>query len=139
MSEDDKKIEISEVMLQENRNLQLLQSALEKTLVKVFGEGEQSQKFINVSRIPMICQDLRQIRQDIGSIKTDVAVQKKSQEDLFINTSNTIGRMEQFLNNQEGKTAWKMDVKSGLIVGMIMTILGGVGWILTYYWPIVFH
>lgn len=65
-------IVISEMLVQENKNLELLKKALQETLTKVFGEGEKAQKFIDVSRIPLICANLIAMHDNIKDIKEGV-------------------------------------------------------------------
>lgn len=73
-------IVISEVLLQENRNLELLKKALQETLIHVFGENEKSQKFIDVSRIPLICQNINAMHDNIKEIKDNMTKVDGDQE-----------------------------------------------------------
>lgn len=43
--------------------------ALVKALEQVFGEQEERQRFIDTKRIPLICKDITDIKQNIGDIK----------------------------------------------------------------------
>lgn len=49
----------------EDRNTQSLVEALRQ----VFGENEEAKRFVDVSRIPLICQSILQIHMDIKDIK----------------------------------------------------------------------
>lgn len=88
MDEETKKpIIISEILLQENKNLELVKVALEDTLKKVFGEGVDAGRFIDVTRIPLICQSVinmhtsqEEMRKDIKGINEklgDIGILKK--------------------------------------------------------------
>lgn len=51
--------------------------ALVKALEQVFGEQEERQRFIDTKRIPLICKDITDIKQNISDIK-DMMAQVKS-------------------------------------------------------------
>lgn len=106
-------IVISEVLLQENRNLELLKSALQETLVKVFGENEDAQKFIDVSRIPLICQNIHAMHDNIKDIK----------ENMHSNNKDHEMRIRGIEKNQ-----WKV---AGAIIVLSPLVTIGIAWIIS--------
>ncbi len=72
MSEEIKPIIMDEVLLQENRNLQILQKSLSGALKEVFGEYTESQRFLDLKRIPLICKDISNINTNIKEIKESI-------------------------------------------------------------------
>lgn len=56
-------------------------NSLADALRQVFGENEKAGRFIDVSRIPLICKDIGDIREHLG----DIRGMMKTNEDRFIN------------------------------------------------------
>lgn len=54
---------------QENKNLQILQESLAGALKEVFGEYTESQRFLDLKRIPLICKDISNIYKILEDIK----------------------------------------------------------------------
>lgn len=53
-----------------------------RILDKYFSRGIQKKKFIDVSRIPLICQDISNIHRDITEVKGGISDHKKDISDL---------------------------------------------------------
>ena len=62
-----------EVLMQENRNLQILQKSLSGALKEVFGEYTESQRFLDLKRIPLICKDISNINKNLEEIKDSIS------------------------------------------------------------------
>lgn len=56
-------------------------NSLSQALRNVFGENEKAGRFIDVSRIPLICKDIGDIREHLG----DMREMMKTNEDRFVN------------------------------------------------------
>lgn len=82
------------VLLQENRNLQILQKSLAGALKDVFGEYTESQRFLDLKRIPLICKDISNISINIKDIKDAM--------------SSSDGDFEKRLRSIERNQAWYM-------------------------------
>lgn len=102
---------LDEVLLQENRNLQILQKSLAGALKEVFGEYTESQRFLDLKRIPLICKDISTININIKEIKDSIGKQD--------------GDFERRLRSLEFKQAWYMGGAS---------VLGALGmWMLEHF------
>lgn len=61
-------------------NKEVMVEAVGEVLDRIFGTGVDDQKFINASRIPLICQDVRKIHEDIKEIKEEVMTRNGDHE-----------------------------------------------------------
>lgn len=77
---EEKENIIDEVLLQENRNLQILQKSLSGALKDVFGEYTESQRFLDLKRIPLICKDISNINKNLEDIKSSIDTKDKDFE-----------------------------------------------------------
>lgn len=73
-------IKVDEVLLQENRNLQILQKSLAGALKDVFGEYTESQRFLDLKRIPLICKDISGINKSLEDIKNSIDAKENDHE-----------------------------------------------------------
>lgn len=62
--------------------------AISDALREVFGVGEKAQKFVDVSRIPLLCKSVIEIRSDIGEIRKDRALVRADLNTLSQEMSN---------------------------------------------------
>lgn len=100
------------VLLQENRNLQILQKSLSGALKDVFGEYTESQRFLDLKRIPLICKDISSINKNLEDIKDSMGIKETDHETR--------------LRKLEGRMAYYMGGAS---------ILGALGmFLLQHYW-----
>ncbi len=58
---------------------------LESALRHIFGEGERQKKFIDVSRIPFICDNIHNIAKDISDIKQAMEDAKEKADERYVN------------------------------------------------------
>ena len=125
MADEQKPVIQDEVLLQENRNLQILQRSLAGALKEVFGEYTESQRFLDLKRIPLICKDISTIRSDIGDIKDSI----KNKEGDY---ETRLRLLETFKSQTDGKanknSVWLAYLFSGIgiiigIGGLIIAIL----------------
>ena len=111
MLDEIKPIIIDEVLLQENRNLQILQRSLVGALKEVFGEQAESQRFIDTKRIPLICKDIQTILKNQEDVKNSL---NKKEDDHEIRLRS----LETFMNTLIGKMAM-IGVGSSIVVSLI--------------------
>lgn len=129
-----------EVLLQENRNLQILQRSLSGALKEVFGEYTESQRFLDLKRVPLICKDVQNIvknqedekkerekraqdtdkiledhRKELNKNIEDIKGMIEKKED---DHENRLRALETFMNTLIGKMAI-IGVASSIIVSLI--------------------
>jgi hypothetical protein len=113
---EDNKPVMDEVLLQDNKNLQIVQRALEGALHKVFGEQTDAQRFIDTKRIPLICKDLENINKNIEDIKDSIASKEGDHE-------ARVRLLEVFMNTQAGKAS-QSSVYGAYIIAIVGILVG---------------
>lgn len=53
------------------------QRALENALRQVFGENQDARRFIDITRIPLICQSINGIHESLQDLKSMISTQKE--------------------------------------------------------------
>lgn len=91
-----------EVSLQENRNLQILQRSLAGALKEVFGEYTESQRFVDLKRVPLLCKTTEMI------IKNQED-EKRERERLVVETARILQEHRRELNNNLKDIKEKID------------------------------
>ncbi len=115
MSDEAKPIIQDEVLMQENRNLQILQRSLAGALKEVFGEYSESQRFLDLKRIPLICKDISNINTSLTDIKGSIGTKENDHE-------TRLRTLETFMNTLMGKITM-VSIFSSIMVSFIMSLV----------------
>jgi hypothetical protein len=122
MENEIKPVISDEVLMQENRNLQILQRSLAGALKEVFGEYTESQRFLDLKRIPLICKDISNINKNIEDIKAGITI-KDSDHEIRLRS------IETYMNTQTGKAS-QSSMYGAYIISVISIIIG----IVMHFW-----
>lgn len=73
-----------EVLMQENRNLQIVTKALSTALKDVFGEGVTQDRFLDKTRIPLICKAVQGLEESHKEMVKDIKEIKEMVGDKYM-------------------------------------------------------
>ena len=111
-------------MTTEDRHLDITTKALTKALVEVFGMGKRTKQFVDISRVPLLCKKVIDIREDIKDIRQrvealTVAVSKTVQKDT---EQDKINIREQEIRDKWADRLW-MIALNGVIATVILILI----------------